>query len=206
MGWPAGGRFSTSPPPEELRITFELANTIGRERPAAADLLARLGTAQAWLDDLVADWCLVHSSSDPSVRLGVGDLERLIALRERVRAVLAGRIGGSDVSGDSHHPSADITGGAVITVRPFGVDVAAAGGGVGWVEASIAIEMLMATCRDQLRRLKVCQHPECGVAFFDRSRNNSGVWHNTRRCGNPANVRAYRQRQRDRDAERPRAQ
>jgi len=34
------------------------------------------------------------------------------------------------------------------------------------------------------------------VAFFDRSRNNSGVWHDVKFCGNAANLRAFRARQR----------
>jgi predicted RNA-binding Zn ribbon-like protein len=44
--------------------------------------------------------------------------------------------------------------------------------------------------------LKVCRNPRCRVAFYDRSRNNSGVWHDVRTCGNAANLRAHRERQR----------
>lgn len=43
-------------------------------------------------------------------------------------------------------------------------------------------------------RLKLCRNAECGSAFYDRSRNNSGVWHDVRSCGNTANLRAYRAR------------
>jgi predicted RNA-binding Zn ribbon-like protein len=42
----------------------------------------------------------------------------------------------------------------------------------------------------------VCRNPRCRVAFYDRSRNNSGVWHDVRTCGNAANLRAHRERQR----------
>jgi hypothetical protein len=34
----------------------------------------------------------------------------------------------------------------------------------------------------------------CGVAFYDRSKNNSRVWQDVSSCGRPANVRAYRDR------------
>jgi predicted RNA-binding Zn ribbon-like protein len=36
------------------------------------------------------------------------------------------------------------------------------------------------------------------VAFFDRSRNNSGVWHDVAACGNAINLRASRARRRAR--------
>jgi predicted RNA-binding Zn ribbon-like protein len=36
----------------------------------------------------------------------------------------------------------------------------------------------------------------CPCAFYDRSRNNSRVWHDVRTCGNVANLRASRARRR----------
>ena len=44
------------------------------------------------------------------------------------------------------------------------------------------------------RRMKVCRNPECEVAFWDSSRNTSGVWHDGRTCGNVANLRESRAR------------
>jgi predicted RNA-binding Zn ribbon-like protein len=49
---------------------------------------------------------------------------------------------------------------------------------------------------DTRRRLKTCRNPRCQVAFYDRSRNVSGVWHSVRTCGNAINLRAHRQRRR----------
>jgi predicted RNA-binding Zn ribbon-like protein len=45
-------------------------------------------------------------------------------------------------------------------------------------------------------RLKLCRNPECAVAFYDRSKNSSAVWHNVKTCGNAANLRASRARRR----------
>ena len=42
--------------------------------------------------------------------------------------------------------------------------------------------------------MKVCRNPECEVAFWDSSRNTSGVWHDGRTCGNVANLRESRAR------------
>jgi predicted RNA-binding Zn ribbon-like protein len=48
------------------------------------------------------------------------------------------------------------------------------------------------------RRMKLCGNGRCAVAFFDRSRNNSGVWHDVAACGNAINLRASRARRRAR--------
>jgi predicted RNA-binding Zn ribbon-like protein len=46
------------------------------------------------------------------------------------------------------------------------------------------------------RRLKICPNEWCHVAFYDRSKNNSAVWHDQASCGNIVNVRASRARKR----------
>jgi predicted RNA-binding Zn ribbon-like protein len=50
------------------------------------------------------------------------------------------------------------------------------------------------------RRLKTCRNPRCRVAFYDRSRNASGVWHSVRICGNAINLRAHRERRRGQES------
>ncbi|WP_243709562.1 CGNR zinc finger domain-containing protein [Micromonospora sp. 15K316] len=49
------------------------------------------------------------------------------------------------------------------------------------------------------RRIKTCRNPRCQVAFYGRSRNNSGVRHPVRVCGRPINLRAHRARLRQLD-------
>ncbi|MGV9563808.1 CGNR zinc finger domain-containing protein [Streptomyces sp. NPDC003480] len=58
------------------------------------------------------------------------------------------------------------------------------------------IEVFLAQQTGAWQRLKMCRNDRCGTMFFDRSRNISGVWHNVKICGNAANLRAYRARQR----------
>ena len=70
--------------------------------------------------------------------------------------------------------------------------------GVDGAVATLLGLLYEAQLTDQWSRMKACR--QCEYAFFDRSRNNSGIWHDVRVCGNPANLRAYRERQR---AERP---
>jgi predicted RNA-binding Zn ribbon-like protein len=49
-------------------------------------------------------------------------------------------------------------------------------------------------------RLKVCREPRCRTAFYDTSRNNSGVWCSMAACGTEAKKRAYVERRRARTA------
>ncbi|MEV7995484.1 CGNR zinc finger domain-containing protein [Streptomyces sp. NPDC086077] len=68
--------------------------------------------------------------------------------------------------------------------------------GSGWrtVASLAAIEVFKAQLDGSWSRIKTCRNPRCAVVFFDRSRNNSGVWHDVKVCGDAANLRAYRAR------------
>ncbi|MBW8698697.1 hypothetical protein MBT84_03790 [Streptomyces sp. MBT84] len=68
------------------------------------------------------------------------------------------------------------------------------------VAAPALVEVLQAQRAGTWHRLKPCRNDRCGTAFFDRSRNNSGVWHDVRVCGNAANPRACRARRRAENA------
>ena len=57
-----------------------------------------------------------------------------------------------------------------------------------------ALCYLRSPLADTRRRRKICRDPRCGVAFYDRSRNNNGVWHDLKTCGNAANLRSCRAR------------
>ncbi len=65
-----------------------------------------------------------------------------------------------------------------------------------WLASAVWGEVLLAQRDGRWERLKVCRNPVCPCAFYDRSRNNSRVWHDVRTCGNVANLRASRARRR----------
>jgi predicted RNA-binding Zn ribbon-like protein len=52
------------------------------------------------------------------------------------------------------------------------------------------------------QRLKVCREPRCRAAFYDGSRNGSGVWCSMSACGAAAKQRAFVERRRARNAAR----
>jgi len=49
---------------------------------------------------------------------------------------------------------------------------------------------------DTWRTLKLCRNELCSLSFYDRSRNNSAVYHDSRVCGNAIYLRASRARKR----------
>ena len=70
---------------------------------------------------------------------------------------------------------------------------AGAGGVAGALGRLLAIvQEAMAT--GTWERLKVCRQESCRWAFYDNTKNRSGVWCNMASCGNRAKARAYRAR------------
>jgi predicted RNA-binding Zn ribbon-like protein len=70
--------------------------------------------------------------------------------------------------------------------------------GDGWhlVAGTLLGDILLAQQHELWPRLKACRNPPCSVVFYDSSKNQSRVWHNTAVCGNLVNLRAARARQR----------
>ena len=71
--------------------------------------------------------------------------------------------------------------------------------GEGWhqVAGTVLGDILVAQEHELWPRLKACRNPPCSVVFYDSSKNQSRVWHNTSDCGNLVNLRAARARQRE---------
>jgi len=68
--------------------------------------------------------------------------------------------------------------------------------GVGWrqVAGTVLSDILVAQQHELWPRLKACRNPPCSVVFYDSSKNQSRVWHNTSVCGNLINLRASQAR------------
>lgn len=180
----ASGRLEISPAPGELLLVQELLNT----SPVGGmdDLLDDTVTAAAWLDSATAAAGLTAPEQRSDTELSTEELVELRDLRAALREALssAGATGG-------------LNGMLELSMSAEG-DVSATprGRGVAWVHSAVLLGCYLAQQHDTWRRLKVCPNPLCAAAFYDRSRNNSGVWHNVRRCGNPTNLRASRARRR----------
>jgi hypothetical protein len=186
--YPASGRFGSALAPAPLMLSQELANTIGMDHLPVVDLLGDVDTAQHWIDAVVPQWCALSGADDPHLAITASDLSRLRAARDALRSLLSDDAGPRD--------DAVLAGAAAVTVTKSGAHLEPVGMGASWLITAIAIETAGAHAHDLFRRLKLCHARRCRVAFYDRSKNNSRVWHDTATCGNQANARAHRARRR----------
>lgn len=175
-------RFGIAPAPDGLALVQDLLNTrqIGSY---GDDLLAIRESAASWLREALP----AAAARVSTVDLSEQDLTALHQLRSEVRSVVTG-------DGASQ---AGLVASASLTVSPSGeLDLEPAGTGVRHIAAAVWIEVFLAQRSGGWARLKICRSQECGSAFYDHSKNNSGVWHDVRTCGNRENLRASRARRR----------
>ncbi|MEU9318307.1 CGNR zinc finger domain-containing protein [Streptomyces sp. NPDC048295] len=209
--WQATGRYSIASAPGTLGLIHDLLNTVPAGRPRTADLLADTGTAQKWVDSALAAWADTAHQPVPRIRLDEEDLVRLRDLRRALRDSVTPPEDGEPVPHDGDPTPQEPVGTPVVESAhaSLGLDAAGAvhlaprGGGAGFLIATLLLTLWQAQNSGDRQRLKLCRNPRCAVAFYDRSRNNSGVWHDVRTCGNAANLRAHRARQRDTAASQP---
>lgn len=216
MSHSASGRYRIAPAPGGLALVQELLNTASAG--GSTDLLAVLADAQPWLDGAVADWAdATGGAPPPGLALAARDLPRLRALRAAVRRTVADAQvieapGGSAEPPAGHTGSAEPpatpqampgkpaappeqTGTLRLSLGPDGsLTVTPDGAGARWLSSAVLGELHLAREHGVLRRLKTCRNEVCGTAFYDRSRNSSGVWHDVHSCGNTLNLRASRAR------------
>lgn len=187
MSETASGRYHIDLAPDGFALVQELLNTIAAGRPRQLDLLSTPGLARPWLDAAMSLWAArTGATAPPDIDLTEHDLVKLRALRDRLRALV------SDASG---HTGPEPVGSLRLTLTADGtIEADPRGRGAGWVSSAVLGEIYLAQRHKIWQRLKICRNDRCGTAFYDRSRNNSGVWHDVRICGNAFNLRASRAR------------
>jgi len=172
--------------PPGLRLVQDLLNTrdVGGKVP---DLLASPDLARDWLIAELARHSAETSSGVDRFDPTEADLDDLRALRRDVTAVLHGE----DAATRERTVSASLV------IMPGGpVRLEPAGTGPEHLSSAVWGEVFLAQQNDTWRRLKLCRNAPCSSAFYDRSKNNSGVWHDVKVCGNAVNLRASRARRR----------
>ena len=174
-------RYGIAQAPPNMRLTQDLLNTVSVDLAGQADLLDNLEDVGRWLTSI--DVSFVKR------KLRKGDLVKLKALREYLRQTMsAGAVSGTIESFPSGALS--LAAGTVsgkISVVPIGA-------GVERIVSAVLMERLFAEHDGTWRRLKLCLNTACSLAFYDRTRNNNGVWHDVHVCGNAINLRASRNR------------
>lgn len=186
----ANERFQMVVAPDGLVLVQELLNTRHTTQPALPDLLGSLETAQPWAVAAIDAWAKSRASSAPDIELTSRDLSKLKKTRDALRQTLVKLRDGDEKA----HP-ASIMGTVSLTLDETGVVVSDAKPAPGdWITSTILSEILVAQAAGKWPRMKICANPSCQYAFWDRTRNLSGVWHDVHMCGNAINLRKSRAR------------
>ena len=179
--------------PGGLGFVHDFLNTVGIGT-YGPDLLADPELARAWAENAVRTWAALRGVPGVEAQppaLDDGDLSKLRALRETIARMVAGEPpGGRGIGTVSASFALSDTG--EVLLEPTG-------SGWRWLASAVWGEILLSQQHDTWRRLKRCHKHGCESTFYDRSKNNSGVWCDVKTCGNAANLRASRARRRERE-------
>ncbi len=171
-------------PEAELLVAF--VNT--RDVEEGTDAIATPAELAAWAAERLGD----PAAAAPDAAAH----ERLLALRESLRALLRANNGGEAGEGElqalreaadraRYRTSLGADGRLVIDPEGEGGE-------------SLAARLLLAVERVQAQgawpRLKACPAEDCQWAFVDTSRNHSRTWCSMEECGNREKTRRYRRR------------
>jgi predicted RNA-binding Zn ribbon-like protein len=145
--------------------------------------------------DALRDWLKAHGILSSSTRLAADDLDRVLAVREGLRA-LAFANNGCELQLDAIEAMRQASDGARLEIR-IEPDAPRLVPDTTTIEGAIAA-LFAITARAMIDgdwlRLKACPGDHCGWAFYDHSRNQSGRWCSMKVCGHRQKSRAYYRR------------
>lgn len=155
------------------------------------------GTELLDAPDAVRDWLRGRGLLDDGEPVGAPELRRAVAVREALRTVLLHNAGhGGDVTRAGQVLDGAARRGRLRLGFVGGGEprLVAEGRGADRALALLLAEVDRAHADGTWDRLKACPDPRCHWAFYDHTKNRSGVWCQMGECGNRAKARAYRER------------
>jgi len=175
-----------APAPGPLGLVQAFVNT--EDIDADVDRLSTPAELASWLEE---------QGLEGGPATNARDLTRVLTLRAALREALA-------ANAHAHGPG---EAGAAALLTLAGRDVPlrvagsatgpvlkAAGTGIDAALGRILAAAVTAVADGTWPRLKVCRNDACRWAYWDTSRNRSGIWCTMAICGNRAKGRAFRQR------------
>ena len=145
-------------------------------------------------------WLAERKLLSPGTRAEREDLDHAIALREALRELLLANHRDGDRPPQPAIEVIDATArrsALGISFAPDGLARITSGGeGVDGAIGELLVIVAASQAEGTWCRLKACPWDTCRCAFYDHSRNRSGVWCDMAVCGNRAKVKAYRDRRR----------
>jgi predicted RNA-binding Zn ribbon-like protein len=169
-----------------LDLVIDFVNTLDVE--ASTDELHTSADLAAWLH--AHDLTTAHTAaSETDHRHGLG-------LREALRALMLANNGGAaDERASGELERAARRGElSVHFTAPGTISLAPGTGAIDGALAQLLVPVAQSIADGSWQRVKACRSDDCRWAFYDRSRNRSGVWCEMAVCGNRTKVRAYRKR------------
>lgn len=179
-----------TPAPGDLGLVQAFANTfwdLARHRP---ELLRTPGALAAWLRR--------RGLLESGIQLDPGDLRRALDVREGIRALLFANSGAQPDREAIDRLNQGLTRAWVAPHLDAGEhpEFVAPHRDLDGALALIASIVAVAQLEGRFARLKACPGPECGWAFYDRTRNLAGTWCSMSICGSRVKARQYRRRRR----------
>jgi predicted RNA-binding Zn ribbon-like protein len=172
-------------PPHSLDLVIDFVNTLDIEQ--GVDELAGVDASA---------WFVRAGLLAPGVEIDETERERAVALREALRSLMLANNGGALFEGAGQILD-EVAREGELSVRfaPAGAaTLAPRTEGFRGALAKLLVPVAYASNDGTWQRVKACRAPDCLWAFYDRSRNRSGVWCEMAVCGNRTKVRAYRSR------------
>ncbi len=176
--------------PHSLQLLIEFVNTLDPDDQS--DELATAEGLRSWL----AQRRLLRPDN-PS--LTESERQAAVRLREALRALMLANNGAdADPAAAAELDEVTRAGELGITVTDDGsAQLVARAGGLAGALGRLVLPVAEGAQDGSWRRVKACRAGDCLWAFYDRSRNRSGVWCDMAVCGNREKVRAYRKRGND---------
>ncbi|HSL97229.1 MAG TPA: CGNR zinc finger domain-containing protein [Candidatus Deferrimicrobiaceae bacterium] len=174
-----------SPAPGGLELVRAFINSLDIED--GTDDLGTPASAVAWLR---GSGLATHGI------VSEADRRRLVEVREALRELLAAREAGEPAAAAQRRlgRAARQSPLTVAFNRDGRAELVPAGAGTDAVIARLLGEVTAATTAGSWDRLKVCRNDACRWAFYDASKNHSGVWCSMAVCGNRFKGRTFRDR------------
>ena len=173
--------------PHSLDLVIDYVNTLDPDEPSDAfDTPAGVGE---WL----VDRGLLNAANLP---LREADRRDAVRLREALLALMLAH-NGIAADGRAARELDEVARRGELGVQ-FGSDgsapLAPRASGFAGALAGVVVPVAEAARDGTWQRAKACRAEDCQWAFYDHSRNRSGVWCDMAVCGNRAKVRAHRRR------------
>jgi predicted RNA-binding Zn ribbon-like protein len=173
--------------PHSLDLVIDFVNTVDHDQ--GSDAFETPAGAVGWLQQRG----LLAASMGPGP--SAGSERDAIRLREALRALMLANNGvQADPDAAPELERAARSGQLGVHFDANGSTLEPEDRGLAGALARVLIPVAEAMADGSWSRVKACRASDCQWAFYDRSRNRSGVWCDMAVCGNRTKVRAYRAR------------